>query len=366
MCEPKVTLYIRVAMKKTRLHYFDMLKGIAIFMVIMGHVLTMCIRDIDSAVLFKFVEKIHMPIFFFISGYFTYKVLENGKLAMPKLGVRVKQLLVPFFVVSALWIYYFPHSGLQSPFVSTWEGLYTSVGKNGYWFTLSLFEIILIYCALVPILSLCRRMLSKVGVIALSWLLLLGLSKFWLPAEVNNVLSLSLTAEFFPVFMFGAVARGSRDTFDKVISSSSWITVAMIVGSVVMYYVCWPWEFSVPVACVDFAKVILYICVVMVAVAVVKPWSEQSFSKERPEGGRFARMWEYIGTQSLAIYMLHYFFLFPMSALREPLIGMNLNLIPTLIVAAFFASVIIAVVLGVNYIISRSNLLALLLTGKVK
>ena len=83
-------------MTKVRLHHFDILKGLAIFMVIMGHVITMCIRDIDSAVLFKFVEKMHMPIFFFISGYFSYKVLENGNLAIPKLGVRVKQLHIPF------------------------------------------------------------------------------------------------------------------------------------------------------------------------------------------------------------------------------------------------------------------------------
>lgn len=42
---------------------FDVLKGIAIYLVVMGHVLTMCIRDIDSAVLFKLVGEIHMPIF---------------------------------------------------------------------------------------------------------------------------------------------------------------------------------------------------------------------------------------------------------------------------------------------------------------
>lgn len=84
-------------MAKMRLHHFDMLKGIAIFLVVVGHVLTMCIRDIDNAVLFKFVEKIHMPIFFFISGYFTYKLNEKGRLKMPNLLSRAKQLLIPFF-----------------------------------------------------------------------------------------------------------------------------------------------------------------------------------------------------------------------------------------------------------------------------
>lgn len=352
-------------MGKTRLHHFDMLKGIAISMVIMGHVLTMCVRDIDSAVLFKFVEKIHMPIFFFISGYFTYKVLDN-KVAMPKLGIRVKQLLLPFLVVSTLWIYYFPHSGLQSPFVSTWEGLYTSIGKNGYWFTLCLFEIILIYSALTAVLSRCRKFYQMVAVVIVVWAILGCLNRFWLPQNISNVIGLPLIYEFFPVFMFGAVARSFKQSFDNITASSAWVTAALIAGSCLMYYVCWPWELALPTECYDVAKELLYLCVIIVAVAVVKPWSLQSFSEENPRGGVFARMWEYIGTQSLAIYLLHYFFLFPMASLREPLIAMNLGFVPTMIVSMFFASVIIAVVLGVNYVICRSNLLALLLTGKVK
>lgn len=48
---------------RQRLHYFDMLKGMAIFMVVIGHVITFCIREIDSTFLFKLVEKIHMPLF---------------------------------------------------------------------------------------------------------------------------------------------------------------------------------------------------------------------------------------------------------------------------------------------------------------
>lgn len=353
-------------MPKVRLHHFDILKGIAIFMVIMGHVLTMCIRDIDSAVLFKFVEKIHMPIFFFISGYFTYKVSDNGKIVIPKIGIRVKQLLIPFFVMSSLWIYYFPHSGLQSPFVSTWEGLYTSAGKNGYWFTLCLFELMLVYCVMVPVLSRCRSMMAKIVTIIITWLLFGCLTKYWLPVEINNIVGMPMVFEFFPVFMFGVMARSVCDTFDKITRNSTCITVAMLIGSCMMYYACWPWEISLPAECLDLAKMILYLCVVIVAISVVKTWSEKSFTMENPQGGRLTRMWEYIGTQSLAIYMLHYFFLFPMAGLREPLMEMNLNLIPTMIVAAFFAVVIIAVVLGVNYIIGRSNLLALLMTGKVK
>ena len=58
---------------KQRIEYFDLLKGIAIFLVVMGHALTMCIRGIDAAFLFKLIGQVHMPIFFFISGFLTYK-----------------------------------------------------------------------------------------------------------------------------------------------------------------------------------------------------------------------------------------------------------------------------------------------------
>ncbi|MGM9845314.1 MAG: hypothetical protein ACI30K_03695 [Muribaculaceae bacterium] len=43
-----------------RLHHPYMLKGIAIAMVVMGLV-TMCIRDIDSAAAFKIISNTHMP-----------------------------------------------------------------------------------------------------------------------------------------------------------------------------------------------------------------------------------------------------------------------------------------------------------------
>ena len=351
-------------MAKMRLHHFDMLKGIAIFLVVVGHVLTMCIRDIDNAVLFKFVEKIHMPIFFFISGYFTYKLNEKGRLKMPNLLSRAKQLLIPFFVVSTLWIFYFPKSGLQSPFISTWEGLYFSVGKNGYWFTLCLFEIILLYSILTPLFSMCQKIISKVALMICVWILL-GISKDIVPEVTCALLGLSMVFDFFPIFMVGVLVREGKTTFDKIIISRNWITVALLVGGVMMYYVCWPWEVDLPSICLDISRQILYICVAVVGVAVVKPWSEDAFKDNNPNGTFMSRLWVYLGTQSLAIYLLHYFFLFPMAVFREPLIAMNLNVVPTLIVAVFFASIIIAVTLCVNYIISRSKLLALLLTGKI-
>ena len=126
---------------KERILYFDLLKGTAIFLVVMGHALTMCIRDIDAAPLFKIVSQVHMPIFFFVSGFLAYK---DG-FAMPKLGKKVSQLLVPTIVVGTIWFFVFPSTKIESPLYTTVEGMLLDPWKNGYWFTLCLFELFLVY-----------------------------------------------------------------------------------------------------------------------------------------------------------------------------------------------------------------------------
>ena len=62
-----------------RLGYFDIIKGVAIFFVVMGHVITMCIRDIDNAFIFKLIAQTHMPLFFFVSGISRIKRLLMRK-----------------------------------------------------------------------------------------------------------------------------------------------------------------------------------------------------------------------------------------------------------------------------------------------
>ena len=159
---------------KQRIEYFDLLKGIAIFLVVMGHALTMCIRGIDAAFLFKLIGQVHMPIFFFISGFLTYK----DTFAPPALKKRFLQLIIPFFVVSALWIWYFPHSSLGSPMSSSLTGMYCSYWKDGYWFTLCLFELFLLYLPLSAILRHCRRFWQKIAVVLITYAVLLIAASF--------------------------------------------------------------------------------------------------------------------------------------------------------------------------------------------
>lgn len=352
---------------KPRLHYFDMMKGVAIFMVVMGHVLTMCVREIDRAPLFKFIAQTHMPLFFFISGWFTYKVSAEGRTIIPKLGSRAVQLLLPMVVVSSLWIWYFPHSGIQSPLNSTFAGLWGDAWKNGYWFTLTLFIIIAIYAAICPVLSRVRGAIGSIVVVAVAWAVLYALKFYIFPAAENqwtNVICLEQVTSFFPAFMMGALGRRYREGFMAAVHNSWCQTMAMVVLGVSIYVCCWPWEFGMEAETQVIVSVALHISLALIVMNVFEAWSDKAFAPGRQQPGRFAAMWEYIGTQSLAIYLLHYFFLFPMGAMRPWLVDVNLSFVPLVLFTMFWASVIVSVVLAAVKMLEPSHVLTLLLTGK--
>lgn len=55
-----------------RLDQFDIMKAVAIYLVVVGHLFQRISWDVGGIIFF-----LHMPAFFFISGYFTEKSLEK-------------------------------------------------------------------------------------------------------------------------------------------------------------------------------------------------------------------------------------------------------------------------------------------------
>ena len=75
-------------MSSNRIEYIDAVKGFAILLMVMAHTIgwnfsdwTFLTRDItelsvgelNAGVIWKLIYSFHMPLFFVISGYFTYK-----------------------------------------------------------------------------------------------------------------------------------------------------------------------------------------------------------------------------------------------------------------------------------------------------
>ena len=232
-----------IGLKKQRIEYFDLLKGIAIFMVVMGHALTMCVRGLDAAFLFKLIGQVHMPVFFFISGYLTYKANADKQFITPGLKKRFIQLIIPFLVITPLWVWYFPHSGLQSPLSDNLPDLLRAYWKDGYWFTLCLFELCLIYIPISAILQRLKAIFPQIVVLLAAYGILIALSITFADEEVNvDYVGFGLLARFFPVFMMGVMANHMKEAFNRLVHNQWALAIAMVVFGVSLYSVVYPWD----------------------------------------------------------------------------------------------------------------------------
>lgn len=85
--------------------YMDNIRGIAIVLVVWGHIIQtmICPNNFDANIVFRVIYSFHMPLFMFISGVLVYN--PNRKIDEKWLWKKVKTLVIPF--ISWIFITYF-------------------------------------------------------------------------------------------------------------------------------------------------------------------------------------------------------------------------------------------------------------------
>ncbi len=342
---------------KPRLYHFDILKGIAIFMVVMGHTLILCMDNMRDCVPARLIAGIHMPLFFFISGWFTAKVDADGRLRAPDLKRRFIQLIVPTAVTGSLYFLVIPSLGLVKEDV-TFQQFWLSSGKMGYWFGICLFEIMVVYSLLLPLLRRARKATATLAVGLGACVILMGISSaaktVTTPLEV-----LEVGCYLFP-FMVGVVASRHREGFNRLIENNVAMTAAILVLCACLCVQVYQNE--VRYLTIIIVRLISHVPLAMIAKAVFKPWSDRQYS--RTEGpGSAARTWTYLGRNSFAIYLLHYFFLFPLQQVETWIGPLCPGFVPLALTAAVIAAMVTACVCGLIELLKPSRVLSKILTG---
>lgn len=128
-----------------RIEWADAFKGILILLVVLGHsIQSVCIQrgeDFMSNYFWNLIYSFHMPAFMAMSGYLSYRPGEigkgGGKNIVSKLFRRFRQLMVPFFIWSALMFLV----------VHNVEHLYDYIlyPNESYWFLWTLFFIVVLF-----------------------------------------------------------------------------------------------------------------------------------------------------------------------------------------------------------------------------
>ncbi|ATD56826.1 hypothetical protein BTM21_03280 [Clostridium chauvoei] len=193
-----------------RNYLLDNLKVLLIFCVVFGHVIEYYINQ--SQILkgiYIFIYIFHMPLFVFISGYFSKNIEKISKSA-------IKGLLLPYIIFNMIWY--------TAVYIGTREFMF-SVLYPGWtlWYLLSLF---------FWRISL-KHLINIKYILPISFIfgLLIGL----LPGG-SSVLSISRTITFLPFFLLGYYTRENH--LDKIKEKNKLIsTIIIIIFICITFYV---------------------------------------------------------------------------------------------------------------------------------
>lgn len=152
----------------------DIMKGIGITLVVLGHAIQKNLPNFEDNFLFRAIYTFHMPLFFLISGYLMYQTLRGSRLQWLK--NKAIYLLIPHFLFN---IIYYPMSATGLTVYPDWTELfsfstwmvYSSSLNMGDWFLWSLFHCL---CMLLLVDWIDRKCSNKVfwfSVVALIFLL---------------------------------------------------------------------------------------------------------------------------------------------------------------------------------------------------
>ena len=180
--------------------------------------------------------------------------------------------------------------------------MFLNPSKGGYWFTVALFVMELVYCAIMVGISRFKKRAGNV-VLAVGMLAAYVLKKTYIAEEgtVADLFCLGGVLWFLPFFLLGVLCKREQDVFHKLMANR-WVQLALLAVLVM----------ALTTSFVPLIVQIVTIC--LVAYYVVKGFCEHlGDCQEAIIGGmskKFVALFSVIGQYTLQIYFLHYILLF--------------------------------------------------------
>ena len=297
-----------------------------------------------------------MPLFFFISGFILYKndYIWNIKNSMVFIGKKSKIQLIPTVVFMALYIFCF-----DLPIANS----FLSSGKQGYWFTFSLFEY---FCIYVLYRFICHKLGKETGydipLIILALLIyfgsfpqaiqLIGIEQ----SKLIGIFSVPML-KYFLFFVFGTIVKKHFNNIQNILDNGYVTGVGISLFFVLTIYLLHNGYFT-NVAFNHIVLIIIALLGVLIVFCFFRKY-QLSFTSETKSGC----ILQYIGRRTLDIYLIHYFFLPQNLDMVGKFFADNVNPAIEFAVSLILALVIVALCLIISNVIRISPILGHYLFG---
>lgn len=326
---------------KQRIDYIDRMKGLAIFLVVMGHVYGMAFAQSDD-VAYRVISSFHMPLFMFLSGLVACSGVVAPYWGTGKLSKKLKGLLLPLIVFGMCFT-----TTISKDFLTSLIGFLESPNKNGYWYLMTL-------AVFYVSLSLYRLNVKQKWYIdvALAIAILGGMFALWkYTAQTKDYFCMLNCGNFYPFFILGVMT--TKYNFLDKMHKANWLFSLCIVAYAFLFFVDMPFH-----ALVSLNKhIFLPFCMVYIVVNL--------FVSRHGATSCWESLLDFIGKRTLDIYVIHYFFI-SMIHLKD--LGNNWevtdNSLLMFIVAIGLSVVITALSIGVGYILHKGKIIEKFVYGK--
>ncbi len=301
--------------KKVRLEWLDALRGFTMIMVVAYHVCQqgfMMPDKVSSSM--PFLVLFRMPLFFFVSGFLAYKAnlqwnLQTlGKLVSKKIRVQTVPTIV-FFLFAASVI------RTEPTFIDTIDAMIHSTTKGGYWFTIALLYMFIIYYIFAYLESKLKWR-TCVPILLLFLVSMLVYETCWLPRHFwwayghkpaihiswLHTTSLYQVMQYMPFFLYGNIVHRYWDRSQRVMDSKWFYPIIVVVvifctlDALKWHTLRMEWA-NLPIT---MAKFILLTMVFMYFRHYHQYFTQMTW---------IGQSLQYIGRRTLDIYLIHFLFM---------------------------------------------------------
>jgi fucose 4-O-acetylase-like acetyltransferase len=185
---------------KTRIDFIDKIKGFAILLVVIGHVIQFNTDDFRHNIFFSIIYSFHMPLFFFLSGYIAANSKQIISVSVFKNSIIKKsiQLIIP--LISWAIIATILNNNISLTFGDLLNTVLGQFTNPSLWFLHTLFLLFLANYTLEFLLIKLKieiSILIHFSVTMAVLLTIIGLSKFY-----PSIISFALNYLFFMLGLF--------------------------------------------------------------------------------------------------------------------------------------------------------------------
>lgn len=312
-------------------------RGIGIFLVVLGHSFPDAQMGIENnlyAYIFRFIYSFHMPLFFFISGFVSIKLLSLKSFKDKINGIKSKfiRLMVPYFAISVpslvLKYLFADLSYVKFDFNNSILNIFLGENPNGgLWFLYTLFTI-----ALITIL------LNKVDI---KYLLAIFLILAVLPIQYTGLFKINRLCANGLYYLLGIYINKKYELFKSKFIEKKYILIMLTLLIFINIF-----NISTRSIIVLMAISGIYLTLVLsIAISKYKNTVRNSLNL--------------LGEYSYDIYLISYFIQIPIRVIFYTKLDFNYEII---ILAMFILGIIIPIAIS-KYIVRNSKILSALILG---